>query len=106
MQIDITRLLTNQVNTINFDNDVNIPQEYLKDSRIDNLENIKTNGKISLDEENNLIINANLTGTMILKDDVTLEPVTYHFATDFEENIDNHQNLLDITDILWQNILV
>ena len=106
MQIDVTKLLTNQANTIYIDDLVNIPKEFLTDSRIDDLKDITIKGNISLDEENNLILNAKIKGSMLLKDDLTLEPVTYNFDTEFEENLDNHQNILDITDILWQNILV
>ena len=43
---------------------------------------------------------------MILKDDVTLEPVEYKFETELEEILEKSKNILDITDILWQNILV
>ena len=106
MQVDITKLLTNKASKIYFDNQVNIPEEYLKGSRIDELNNVIANGFISLNEENELIINANIKGTMILKDDLTLEPVTYNFDTDFEDNVDDQKNVIDITDILWQNVLV
>ena len=106
MQIDITKLLTNQASKIYFDNQVVIPKEYLVGSRIDELNNIATSGSINLNEENELIINAKVTGEMVLKDDLTLEPVKYNFDTEFEENISNPINMLDITDVLWQNILV
>ena len=43
---------------------------------------------------------------MILKDDITLEPVEYKFETEIEEILEKSKNILDITDILWQNILV
>ena len=43
---------------------------------------------------------------MLLNDDVTLEPVEYHFGTEIEEILNKSENKLDITDILWQNILV
>jgi uncharacterized metal-binding protein YceD (DUF177 family) len=43
---------------------------------------------------------------MILKDDITLEPVEYNFDTEIEENLNKNENILDITEILWQNILV
>ena len=105
MQIDITKLLTNQVTNIKFEESVNIPKEFLVGSRIDRLNDIIAKGKISLNEENDLIINAKIKGTMILKDDITLEPVTYNFDTDFEDNIINQKNEIDITDILWQNII-
>ena len=43
---------------------------------------------------------------MILKDDITLEPVEYKFNSELEEILEKNKNILDITDILWQNILV
>ena len=43
---------------------------------------------------------------MILKDDITLEPVEHNFIIELEEILEKSKNILDITDILWQNILV
>ena len=106
MKIDITKLLTNNVSTIRFENEVIIPKEIINDSRIDDLNDIKINGELTINEEDELVLTGNITGVMILKDDVTLESVDYKFDTYIEENIDNKQNLLDITDILWQNIVV
>ena len=106
MQIEITKLLTNSVRTIYIDNDVTIPNEIFANSRIDDLKDIKIKGELSLDETDELVLTANLKGTMTLKDDITLEAVDYEFDTDIEENLDKSQNTLDITDILWQNIVV
>ena len=106
MQIDITKLLTNQASKLYLDDKVTIPKYLLNGSRIDDLNDIAIKGSISLNEENELVIEAKLKGTMNLKDDLTLEPVAYNFDTEFEENIDYQKNILDITDILWQNILV
>lgn len=106
MQLDITKLRTQLVTSLNIDNSVQIPLSYLENSLIDDLKNIKIKGKLTYDEEYNLVLTATLSGTMILKDDLTLEPVEYNFNTDIEEIIDKAQNKLDITDILWQNILV
>ena len=43
-------------------------------------------------------------------DDITLEDYEYNFTSEIEENIEetsiNLQKTLDITDILWQNILI
>ncbi len=106
MQIDITKLLTNNVKVIDIDNEVIIPKEIFKDSRIDELKDIHIKGMLTLNEANELVLNANLKGMMVLKDDITLETVDKEFATEIEENLDKNQNILDITDILWQNIVV
>ena len=43
---------------------------------------------------------------MTLKDDLTLEPVDYQFDTEIEEIIEELNKKLDITDVIWQNIVV
>ncbi len=106
MVIDLTRLLTNQTSSININNSVNIPKDLLTNSLIKDLSNIAFVGKVRFDEEDNLTLTGKLTGKMILNDDITLEPVEYNFDTEIEEILDKNQNILDITEILWQNILV
>lgn len=106
MQIDITKLLTNSVSSIKLDSSFIIPKDYLNNSRIDDLKKLKIVGTLKIDEENELIINGNITGIMTLKDDLTLKPVDYNFNVEFEDSILEKQNILDITDILWQNIVI
>ena len=106
MQIDITKLLANSVDSLSIEGSVDIPKEMLSNSRIDELKDIKVDGNIYLNEDNELVIEGKLSGVMTLKDDLTLEPVDYEFKTDFEENLNKSENILDISDILWQNILV
>ena len=106
MKIDVTKLLTNLASSINIDSMVSIPDSFLTDSRIDALENVYVTGKIIINEEYDLVLKVNIKGTMVLKDDITLEPVRYEFSTDTDDILPNNQNVLDITDILWQNILV
>ena len=105
MQIDIT-LLTIGNNTINLDDNVTIPKELLTDSRIEDLKDVKLTGEAFLNEDNQVELTGELKGIMILKDDITLEPVEYEFSTNIEEILDKNENILDITDILWQNIYV
>ena len=106
MQIDVTKLLSNMANTINISGIINIPKELLENSRIDELDNVYIDGLVNINEEYDLTINATIKGTMVLKDDLTLEPVNYNFSTDIEEDLPNNQNIIDITDVLWQNILL
>ena len=106
MQIDITKLLTHYIDTIEINKEVKIPDNILENSLITNLKDIKLDGELFLDEDDNLNLTGKLNGTMILKDDITLEPVEYNFETELEEILEKSKNILDITDILWQNILV
>ena len=94
------------ISKINISSPINIPKELLKNSLIYDLSNIYLNGNIEIDENDELLLTGNIKGTMHLKDDLTLEPVEYEFNTDIEENLPKFENILDITDILWQNILV
>ena len=106
MQIDISKLLNSYVDVIEINELVNIPEELLKNSLIIQLKDVKLIGDLILDEEDNLNLTGALSGIMTLKDDITLEPVEYNFNTDLEEILEKNKNILDITDILWQNILV
>ena len=95
---------------INIDNDVNISEELLKTSTIRRLYNVHFNGYIDklIDDTYELV--GTLSGTMISPDDITLEDFEYNFTSEIEENIDetriNYQKSIDITEDLWQNILV
>ena len=106
MQINISKLLNNYIDTLEVKQEVIIPEDLFKKSLISDLKNITIDGEIYLDEDDNLNLTGTLSGTMILKDDITLEPVEYQFNTNLEEILEKKQNILDITDILWQNILV
>ena len=106
MKIDITKLLNSYIDVIELNQEVNIPNELLSQSLITELKNVNLNGDITLDEDDNINLTGNLSGIMILKDDITLAPVEYQFNTDLEEILEKNKNILDITDILWQNILV
>lgn len=95
---------------INIDKDVNISEELLNTSTIRRLNNVHFNGYIDklIDDTYELV--GTLTGTMIIPDDITLEDFEYNFTSEIEENIEEtriiYQKSIDITEDLWQNILV
>ena len=117
MNIDLTKLVTNIVDSINIDIAVDIPKNMYENSRVRNLKNTLFKGKITKNYDGNYVIEGILEGIMILDDDITLEDVDYKFTTniyeefnEYEQNLENNlkiiQNSLDITEFLWQNILV
>lgn len=106
MQIDITKLLTNYTSNLKIEDTFQIPIEMINDVRLIKLDNLKFVGNATLDEEDMVLLTGKITGKMLLHDDITLEEVDYPFETDIEENLENNQNLLDITEVLWHNILV
>ena len=109
MTIDLFNLVVNN-KTINIDSDIIIPTEYLENSGIRRLNNIHFKGNIKKLVDDTYSLEGVLSGTMILADDITLEDYEYNFTSEIEENIEetsiNLQKTLDITDILWQNILI
>ncbi|MBQ8192898.1 MAG: hypothetical protein IJZ46_02370 [Bacilli bacterium] len=95
---------------INIDNEVNISEELFGTSTIRRLNNVHFKGYIDklIDDSYELV--GTLSGTMIIPDDITLEDFEYNFTSEIEENIEetriNFQKSIDITEDLWQNILV
>ena len=109
MTIDLFNLVVNN-KTINIDSDIIVPNDYLENSGIRRLNNIHFKGNIKKLVDDTYSLEGVLSGTMILADDITLEDYEYNFTSEIEENIEetsiNLQKALDITDILWQNILI
>ena len=109
MEIDISKLYNHTLSTLNIDKEVIIPKENLKNTDIKGLKNVTFKGNIqNLEEVFNL--KGVVTGTMVLEDNISLDEIDYEFSAEIdeeiEENEENSSNILDITDVLWQNILL
>ena len=109
MIIELFNLVINNKKII-IDNDVVISEELLSSSTIRRLENVHFSGTLSRLIDDTYELSGVLKGTMILPDDITLEDYEYNFTSEIEEKIEetriNYQKTLDITEDLWQNILV
>lgn len=109
MIIELFDLVINNKKII-IDNDVVISEELLSYSTIRRLENVHFSGTLSRLIDDTYELSGVLKGTMILPDDITLEDYEYNFTSEIEEKIEetriNYQKTLDITEDLWQNILV
>ena len=112
MIIDLTKLVIGNVDYVGIDDDVIIDHSYFADTSINDLIGVRFYGDVRrIGDEYQL--KGNISGIMVLSDDITLEDVDYSFDvtieedfTDDDENFKIVQNKLDITDFLWQNILV
>ena len=112
MIIDLTKLVIGNVDYINIDDDVIIDNSYFVDTSIHDLVGVRFYGDVRrIGDEYQL--KGIVSGIMVLSDDITLEDVDYSFEVNVEEdfadgdeNFKIVQNRLDITDFLWQNILV
>ena len=114
MEIDLSLLHSNTVSEIDITNTYNIPKEYYENTDIIRLDNINVSGKITrkLNEDNELCdyIDMKVEGAMIIPDSISLEEVEYPFSIEYndylEENTKKSENILDIFQLLWENIVL
>lgn len=117
MNIDLTKLMIGEYEELIIEESLEFPIEKLETSPIRELKNVEFKGIITKLYDGNYEIAGNITGTMVLPDDITLESVDYSFNSEIEEKFgeleENEEkslqiikNRLDITEFLWQNILV
>ena len=117
MNIDLTKLVTSYTEEIEVSGDVNIPDNMFLGTDVRALRDVKFWGSIIKLCDGDYQISGNLSGIMVLPDDITLEDVDVKFNSEIEEsfsefckpeekNLEIIQNRLDITEFLWQNILV
>ena len=109
MIVDITTLDIEGISRLDIHGYVNIPKELYKNTDILALSNVIFDGYLE-SIEGELTLKGILNGIMKISDAISLELLDYSFNTEIEEEIDDFQenstNTLDITDILWQNILL
>ena len=117
MNIDLTKLVTSYTEEIEVSGDVNIPDNMFLGTDVRALRDVNFSGGITKLCDGDYQISGKLTGIMVLPDDITLEDVDVKFNSEIEEsfsefckkkkkNLEIIQNRLDITEFLWQNILV
>ena len=117
MNIDLTKLVTNNVDAISVSIDVNYDADKLESVNIRKLKDVSFTGKVKKIYDNDYELEGILSGIMVLPDDITLEDVEVEFSVSLLENfgeqgneeenilvIDN--NILEISDYLWQNIVL
>ena len=109
MEIDLTKLFNHTLSTLDINKEVIIPEDYLTNTDIKGLKNVTFEGTITnLEEAFNLL--GKVKGIMVLEDNISLDKIDYEFSSEIdeeiEENMENSSNILDITDVLWQNILL
>ena len=111
MYIDLSKI---DNKGIVIDDIVSFGEEYIKNTPIKRLDNIKIKGRAYYSVTNEIIFECHVEGNMILEDAITLEPVEYPLNLDIKEILGenteefnkNEEKTLDIIDILWQNIVL
>ena len=109
MIIDISKINNQNASMIEINSQVDIPSSYYENTDIINLKNLIFSGYLeNLEEE--FTLKGKLSGIMVIEDAINLDPIDYEFNIDLEEEItdflEKSSNTLDITEILWQNIML
>ena len=102
--IDLTKL--NYLEKIDINEEIEIPEDFIKDTDIVKLSKIKTIGSITFDAEDNYLIKLDITGIMSLHDSITYDIIPYEFKVNIEETLENSVKTLDLIEFLWHYIVL
>ena len=95
---------------IEINTDFNFSSEYLGSTNIKKLDNVHAEGYIYQNDIDEYKCNISVNGKMMIADSITLELLPYEFSFVLEDNVDerciNNQNVLDIMELLWENIVL
>ena len=113
MNFDIRRLNSNIDSSVSVDISYTFSEKELEGTELINC-SCQVNGEIYKNITDELAVNLNIKGIMILPCAVTLKPVEYPFNIDINGEIDeildnfdkNYTNTIDIFPIIWENILM
>ena len=94
-----------------------IPENFYENTSIKGLDEVKVNGIIKYNAADEIQINLDVNGDMELIDAVTNEPIKYPFSFQIDEILEENdenltkyfeksQNILDIIEFLWENIVL
>ena len=112
MFVDISKILNGNTISTDFDIDLVFDRKDLDNIGIIDIVNSKASGKITKLDDNLYDIYYEIKGDMILPDAVTLERVSYPFyikdENEYEigEKLKISENLLDIYEVLWENVVL
>lgn len=110
MELDLTRLNNYLENSLDINQTIEIPKDLYKNSSIIELKDVNIDGQVFRSSTNIITLKANLTGIMVLEDSISLDLINYEFSCEIdeelEESLEKIENTLDITEILWQNIML
>lgn len=108
MRIDLRKLYS--LASVGVDGTITFPEEKLKSAGIIRLEDVSVHGKAIINYEDEIELDLDLSGKMYLPCAISLEEVEVPFATKIEEIIGenniNNNFYLDLSDILWENIVL
>ncbi len=114
MKIDLSALQNQSKDYIDISGEYQLDSSYYEKSEIIDLKPVIVRGKIiqkenefnSLDE----YMECHIQGSMIILDSISLEEIEYPFEIEYDDFIEKNtyfsENILDIFEFLWENILL
>ena len=108
MKIDLRKLYG--LGKLDINEDVFIDSSYYINMNVRSMDKVNVQGEISVNYENNIELYLDLKGCFIMPCEITNENVSIPFTSHIEEEIlentlkDNFY--LDLSDILWENIVL
>ena len=108
MKINLSEL--SYKDKIDIDAKFDFDETYLASTGIKKLNGVMAQGFVYQTDLNEYKTNINVSGEMILLDTVTLDEIPYKFEFVLDDIVDerciNEQNVLDIMELLWENIVL
>lgn len=97
--------------------EVVFPEYYYENTDIKDLRDVWVSGILKYNASDEIAINLNVSGTMKLVDAITNELIDYPFSFEIDEILESlegesekyfekNQNILDIIEFLWENIVL
>ena len=116
MNIDLTKLISAEVDEISINDSVEIPKEYLSGTEIKDISKVNIEGSITENGESydlylNIKCNLTLVCSVSLKDvkypiDIDINEIISQTGENLEDFCKIVNNSIDLVPIIWQNILV
>ena len=117
MEFNLLRLKNGLDKNIIIDMTYEFDKELLKQGNLLDLKDVIIQGYMTKDCLDNIILDVEVTGTMILPCAITLKPVNHPFEVkingnieelmeEIDENTKKIENTIDILPIIWENILM
>ena len=110
MNVDLTKLNSRLVTTINIEETVDFSSKIEESKEILDLVDVNVKVAITKNSTNEYVLNATIKGNMIIEDAISLEKLTYPFEAiiteEILEKLENYENSIDILEVLWQNIIL
>lgn len=114
MKIELNKIPTTG---LVIDTNITLEKELYQKAEIIELKDVFVSGIINYDYENNFTMDLEVEGIFVLEDAITLDPIDYPFSCTIEEKIsdieeycgdfyEKSKNTLDISEILWENIVL